>query len=102
MPDSEAQTRTPKIMRFPQPHDSDGRPCPPTDHPRSQPPSPIAPTSGPPDPEIEPCDRPGGAITAAGTAGTNRLGSTSKQYEWGISRRRVGAAEAKRTRKGSR
>ncbi len=42
MPDSEAQTRTPKIMRFPQPHDSDGRPCPPTDHPRSQPPSPTS------------------------------------------------------------
>jgi hypothetical protein len=32
------QARTPKIMRFSQPHDQDGRPCLPTPHPRSQPP----------------------------------------------------------------
>src|SRR5829696_2947186 len=31
------QARTARIMRFPQPHDPDGRPCLPTDHPRSQP-----------------------------------------------------------------
>src|SRR5829696_5620768 len=37
MPDSERQARTPRIMRFPQPQDPDGRPCLPTNHPRSQP-----------------------------------------------------------------
>jgi len=42
VPDSERQTRTAKIMRFPQPHDPDGRPCLPTHHPRSKPPSPMS------------------------------------------------------------
>jgi hypothetical protein len=44
MPDSERQPRAPRIMRLPQPHDPDGRPCLPTHHPRSQPPWPISPT----------------------------------------------------------
>src|SRR5512133_1691370 len=43
MPDSERQARTPRIMWFPQPHDPDGRPCLPTNHPRSQPPGPPHP-----------------------------------------------------------
>ena len=43
MPDSEAQARTPKIMRFPQPHDPGGRPCLSTHRPRSQPPWPTSP-----------------------------------------------------------
>src|SRR5512132_1808876 len=47
MPDSERQARTPRIMRFPQPHDPDGRPCLPTNHPRSQPPWPTSPTPTP-------------------------------------------------------
>src|SRR5215211_1173310 len=47
MPDSERQARTPRIMRFPQPHDPDGRPCLPTHHPRPQPPSPTSPTPTP-------------------------------------------------------
>ena len=44
MPDSGTQARTSRITRFPQPHDSDGRPCLPTHHPRSQPPWPTSPT----------------------------------------------------------
>ena len=44
------QARTPRIMRFPQPHDPDGRPCLPTHHPRSQPPSPNSPRPTPPAP----------------------------------------------------
>jgi hypothetical protein len=51
MPDSETQARTPRIMRLPHPHDPDGRPCLPTHHPRSQPPSPTSPTPTPPPPE---------------------------------------------------
>src|SRR5215216_5773394 len=47
MPDSERQARTPRIMRFPQPQDPDGRPCLPTNHPRSQPPWPTSPTPTP-------------------------------------------------------
>src|SRR5215216_4550446 len=47
MPDSERQARTPRIMRFPQPHEPDGRPCLPTNHPRSQPPWPTSPTPTP-------------------------------------------------------
>src|SRR5829696_1514812 len=42
------QARTARIMRFPQPHDPDGRPCLPTHHPRSQPPWPTSPTPTPP------------------------------------------------------
>ena len=38
------QARTSRIMRLPQPHDPDGRPCLPTHHPRSQPRSPTSPT----------------------------------------------------------
>jgi hypothetical protein len=38
------QARTARIMRFSLPHDPDGRPCLPTHHPRSQPPSPNSST----------------------------------------------------------
>jgi hypothetical protein len=44
LPHSAMQARTPRIMRFPQPDDPDGRPCLPTHHPRSQPPWPNLPT----------------------------------------------------------
>ena len=44
MRDGVEQARASGIMRLPQPHDRDGRPCLPTHHPRSQPPSPSSPT----------------------------------------------------------